>query len=72
MKTVGIDIPVYLNFFNRPDTFRLVFEAVREARPSKLFLSCDGPRLGNESDKIRAELSFHTDDFRCCECSHFK
>ena len=23
-----IDVPVYLNFFNRPETFKLVFDAV--------------------------------------------
>ena len=51
MEKSGIDIPVYLNFFNRPETFSLVFEAVKQARPSKLFLSCDGPRQGNEIDK---------------------
>ena len=46
------DIPVFINFFNRPDTLKCVFEAVRNARPSKLFLSCDGPRPGNETDII--------------------
>ena len=30
--------------FNRVDTLGRVFEAVRAARPSKLFLICDGPR----------------------------
>ena len=43
------DIAVLLLFFNRADTFRQVFEAVKEARPSKLFgrhrgLSCDCER----------------------------
>ena len=28
-----------------------MFASVKEARPSKLFLACDGPREGNEKDK---------------------
>ena len=36
------DIAVLLLFFTRSDTFAQVFEAVRQARPSKLFLYQDG------------------------------
>lgn len=46
----GIDLPVLLIFFNRPDTFEKVFEAVKKARPSKLFLACDGPRKDRPDD----------------------
>mgnify|MGYP005768112159 FL=1 len=45
------DVPVFLIFFNRPDIFRHVFEAVKKARPTKLFLACDGPRPGKPSDE---------------------
>lgn len=38
------DVAVLLLFFNRADTFRQVFAAVREARPARLFLYQDGPR----------------------------
>ena len=51
MEMWKIDIAVYLNFFNRPDTFKHVFEAIRKAKPSKLFLSCDGPRKGRKDDE---------------------
>lgn len=44
------DIPVFLVFFNRPEPLKKVFESVREARPSKLFLCQDGPRIGNKKD----------------------
>lgn len=44
-----IDIAVLLIFFNRPETFKLVFEEVKKARPSRLFLYQDGPR--NEKDQ---------------------
>ena len=50
MNTSLADVPVALIFFNRPDTFAKVFEAVANARPSKLFLIQDGPREGREDD----------------------
>lgn len=40
----NIDVSVLLLFFNRPETFEKVFEAVRTARPSRLFLFQDGAR----------------------------
>lgn len=46
------DVPVALVFFNRPDTLKEVFESIRRARPSKLFLIQDGAREGNEKDRI--------------------
>ena len=47
------DIAVLLLFFNRSNTFKQVFEAVRKARPSKLLLYQDGPR--GECDKADVE-----------------
>jgi len=49
-KKALIDVPVLLIFFTRPDTFKKVFEKVKEARPSKLFLACDGPRENRPDD----------------------
>lgn len=40
------DIAILILFFNRPECLEKVFEAVREARPSRLFLYQDGPRGG--------------------------
>ncbi len=48
------DIAVLLLFFNRSETFRQVFEAVRQARPSKLFLYQDGPRGERDMPGIEA------------------
>ena len=42
--------PVALLLFRRPETTAKVFQAIREARPPKLFLIADGPRPGNEED----------------------
>lgn len=38
------DVAVLILFFNRPEQLRQVFEEVRKARPSRLFLYQDGPR----------------------------
>ncbi len=48
----NIDVAVLLIFFNRPGCFEKVFEQVKKARPSKLFLYQDGAREGNEKDAI--------------------
>lgn len=45
-----IDVPVLLIFFSRPGCFEKVFEQVKIARPSKLFLYQDGARPGNGKD----------------------
>ncbi len=43
-------VPVLMVFFNRSEPLRKVFEAVRKARPKKLFLAQDGAREGNQRD----------------------
>lgn len=50
-----VDIAVLLVFFARPDTFKQVFEQVKKARPSKLFLYQDGPRVGREDDIVNIQ-----------------
>lgn len=50
MNNYNIDLAVAIIFFNRSDTLEQVFEQVRIARPSKLFLIQDGPRKNNPKD----------------------
>lgn len=50
-----VDVPVALVFFNRPDVFAKVFECVKMARPSKLFLILDGPRNNRPDDAENVE-----------------
>ena len=50
MKKALVDISVLLVFFTRHEQFRQVFEQVRKARPSRLFLYQDGPREGRTDD----------------------
>lgn len=42
--------PVAFLIFNRPETTRKVFEEIRRARPSKLFVVADGPRNDAEQE----------------------
>ncbi len=62
------DIAVLLLFFNRPDTFRQVFEAVRQARPSKLFFYQDGPRDERDRSGIEACREIASDEHIDWEC----
>ena len=50
MNKALIDVPVAMVFFNRPEPLKECFEAVRQARPTKLFLIQDGARENNATD----------------------
>lgn len=39
--------------FNRPDTTAQVFEAIRKARPPRLYVAADGPREGRDGELER-------------------
>lgn len=43
--------PVLMIIFNRLDTTKVVFEAIRKARPPRLYVAADGPRPHVPSDK---------------------
>lgn len=45
-----INVPVLLIGFNRPDTIKQVFEKIRDAKPTKLYVAIDGPRVGKEGE----------------------
>ncbi len=44
----GLDTPVVLLIFNRPDFTEVVFRAIAQARPKRLFVVADGPRNPEE------------------------
>lgn len=54
MQAYKTDVAVLMLFFNRPDKFQQVFDQVREARPSHLFLYQDGPRGERDMPGIMA------------------
>ena len=43
-------LPVLFLIFNRPETTRRVFDAIRTYRPERLFIAADGPRPGHPTD----------------------
>ena len=45
-----MEAPVLLIAFNRPDTTGIVFQKIREARPTKLYVAVDGPRQNKEGE----------------------
>lgn len=42
--------PVLFIIFNRPNTTARVFEKIREAQPSRLYIAADGPRTNREGE----------------------
>lgn len=50
MNKSKIDVAVLILFFNRPNTLEKVFEQVKLARPSKLYLFQDGARENRPDD----------------------
>lgn len=66
MKDYLVDVPVLILFFNRPALLNAVFEQVRKARPSKLFLYQDGPRNDLDHERIEACRDIVADiDWNC-------
>ena len=37
-------IPILVTAFNRPDHVTVAMKTIREYKPEKLYLECDGPR----------------------------
>lgn len=63
-----LEASVALFLFNRPETTKRVFEAIRQARPRRLFVIADGPRAGveGEAEKCRlAREAIQTIDWPC-------
>jgi hypothetical protein len=60
--------PVAFIMFNRPDTTKRVFEAIRQAKPPKLLVIADGPRVDRpgEAEKCAAARAIINDvDWEC-------
>ena len=48
-----MDVPVLLIIFNKPDTTAKVFQAISAAKPTKLFIAADGPRMDHPGEAER-------------------
>ena len=62
------DVAVLLLFFTRSTTFQQVFNEVRKARPSRLFLFQDGPRSESDMAGIEACRAIVSDEQIDWEC----
>jgi hypothetical protein len=51
LKFMSLSTPVAFIIFNRPNTTERVFEAIRKAKPLKLLVIADGPRI-DRSDEV--------------------
>lgn len=68
LKPALVNIAVAVIFFNRDDSLAKVFEQIRYARPSELYLIQDGEREGNEADREdikRCRKVFDGIDWEC-------
>lgn len=48
-----LDTPVAFFIFNRPELTKVVFEAIAQAKPKKLLVVADGPRVPEEVEKCQ-------------------
>lgn len=48
-------IPVLVLAFNRADHVERAMGAIREYKPERLYLECDGPRDNKEGEKQKVE-----------------
>jgi hypothetical protein len=67
-KSLMLSTPVLFIIFNRPNSTKKVFESIRFAQPSKLFIAADAPRDGHPTDRERcaaARLVVEKVDWPC-------
>jgi hypothetical protein len=50
---MALSTPVAFLIFNRPKLTKIVFEAIRQAKPQKLLVVADGPRFPEEAEKCQ-------------------
>jgi hypothetical protein len=70
-----ITTPVLFIVFNRPATTEKVFEAIRKAKPTKLYIAADAPRVGNESDiqkSLRVKEIVSNVDWACVVSTQYQ
>jgi len=50
MQNIPLTTPILFLIFNRPDITEKVFNAIRQAKPSRLYVAADGPRDGHNEN----------------------
>ena len=51
-----MDTPILLIVWRRPQTLRLVIDAMRKVAPTHVFVACDGPKPDRkeEAEKVKS------------------
>jgi hypothetical protein len=49
--------PILFLIFNRPDTTAIVFDKIKQQKPSRLYIAADGAREGKEGEKQKCEAA---------------
>ena len=62
-------VPILLIIWRRPDTTKVVINAIKNIKPSSIYIACDGPRLGleEELEKVNStkNLAIESIDWDC-------
>lgn len=53
--TQTFDTPILFLIFNRYDITQNIFNQIRKVKPKHLYVAADGPRIGNEDDKVNCQ-----------------
>lgn len=67
-KTTKITTPVVLIIFNRPELTKLVFQEIRNVKPTSLYVIADGPRKSRRGENEKCRLTrdiLETVDWEC-------
>jgi hypothetical protein len=75
MTTNRLHVPILFLIFNRPDTTQQVFNEIRKAQPTQLFVSADGPRKDRPADKELCKKTrdiIHQVDWDCTVFTRFQ
>jgi hypothetical protein len=64
-----LNTPILFLIFNRPDTTKLVFETIKKAQPTRLYIAADGARNYKENEETiclqTKELVLKNIDWKC-------
>lgn len=55
--SIYLNTPILLIIFNRPETTEKVFEQIRKAKPPRLYIAADGPRLNKKGETEKCNLA---------------
>ena len=53
LHSVHTSSPVLFIIFNRPETTRQVFDKIKGAKPKRLYIAADGPRLNRDGESLK-------------------